>query len=189
MRRLVLGLLLCTGISQAGPLLLEASGVFSAGTPVTPYSQAGQSFFLSIVMDSDPEVLDFFPPDATLVSVGEWNYSVAGTTLASGASGMAYFYFASKGGLFDLCTDPSCSNTVGFAGEALISSLLAPSLSLGVYTGTDFTFYDGFDLTLFATDSAVTISPVPEPATWLTFACAASVCWIFRTRLAQFAGQ
>jgi hypothetical protein len=115
-------------------------------------------------MDCNPVPLDTFPPDTTVVATGPWSYALAGKTLASDSSGAAFLYFASRGGLFDLCADSLCETTIGLAGDPLISSLDSPVLAIGVYSGTDFAYFDGAAFVHFPASATVAITSIPEPS-------------------------
>jgi hypothetical protein len=125
MRKILYLLVLAGTAACAGPLTFSMSSTFNAGTSNTPYFAPGETWSVSLTINSTPTVISDFTGQFTHVAISNVVYLVNGVQTYTGDDSMYFYATPFYNGGFDLCLDSNCS--FGLAGNGGVQ----------MYTGTE----------------------------------------------------
>lgn len=162
----------------AETLRVTVSGVFTAETPALPFSAPGAAWSMSFLVDREPDPIGVgvltVPGAFVTVPFSDFRLLVDGVDGAPAT--LLSFYAGPNGGgmeVFFSPVQPGVQNyqSIGTLGAAYYSgSELAPRVETGSYStfspGFTGIYVVDFDNKYWQPANVVTISAVPEPASW-----------------------
>jgi hypothetical protein len=170
---LILSVATC-GMGTAGPLLfVSTSGQFSGTDAADSLVAPNGIFSLSFAVDSNPTPLALsVTANSFDVPVEDFSYQLNNIPVSVVPSEITFFDLA-DGGLFGITIGTGFNaEEFNFQGDQLFSgTTAAPVFAAGQFNVTGVTYSDPTNFDTPAAIGDVAISPAPEPATLLLFAC------------------
>lgn len=167
--------LVACGIASAAPVYLSASGQFASSDTVGPLVAPDGLFTLQFALDTNPNPLaGSVTPLGFDVPFSFFSYTLNGSAVSASPSEIR-FNTAANGGLFDIFFGTGINAPeLSFQGvQAFSGTTAAPSISLGNYSISSWTYSDGSNYdTQSPSSKTVSVSAVPEPSFTLLLACA-----------------
>jgi hypothetical protein len=160
------------GSAHAGPVVdFSVSGVFSSSdTPNLPIEQPGKTFTIAFAIPTNPT------PLAGSVTSLEFDIAPGGVYTLNGApvsitpSEITFYTTADGGGANVTFGTGFTAESFSFSGTQLFTgTTAAPVFAPGVFSVSSFLYSDASNFDTGATTSAITLSPAPEPSTYLLF--------------------
>jgi hypothetical protein len=164
--------------ARASSFYVSASGTFSGSDVSGPLVSPNGKFSLSFTVDSAPT-----PVPGSVSTLGfdvpvyGFYYSLKGTGVAANPSEVR-FNTSANGGLFDVTfgSGLAASEFVFSGAQAFSGTTTAPVFSTGQYAISNWTFSDPANYDSVAPlNSAVSITPVPEPSSGLFLVCGSAL--------------
>jgi hypothetical protein len=155
--------------------MISSSGTFSATTPSSAFSEPGDTWSFSFVVDDNPSVSNVVLGEYFDVSFSAFNYTLNGASVAITPVDIRFFSTVELG-MFDICFNETCSGeseTDGFAYTSNTGQQMytgdesAPTMLTGTFTPTGLDVEVGGAGYLQVVND-VDSSEIPEPSTLLT---------------------
>jgi hypothetical protein len=167
----LLGLTALCGSAHAATVVdFSVSGVFSLSDIANPpIEQPGETFTIAFAIPTNPTPLAGSVSSLGFdIAPGGVYYTLNGAPVSLTSSEVSFYTLADGGGVNVTFGTGLTAESFSFQGAQLFTgTTAAPVFSVGAFSVASFLYSDASNFDTTATTSGVTLSPAPEPSTYL----------------------